>query len=173
MSGNKRDEERDEREKKHMGREKNSSLLPPPPPPPGPPLGGLDRGASRFTSSVSRLSESGRITQRTCDPRSDSDSSACAGLPLGTSLTFFRCVFIAPSTPTTVPWTTEPFLSSTWTVSWTSLERKLFWFFERGKRGEEERGREREREVRGEEVENGASDRRGGGGAASRRRNAL
>lgn len=111
------------------GEEKNLKKKKHSPPPPAPALGGLLLGASRSTSSVSRLSESGRITHRTCDPRSDRLSSACAGLPRGTSLTFFKCAFIALSMPTTVPWTTEPFLSSTWTVSCTSLERKLFFFF--------------------------------------------
>lgn len=124
-------------------------------------MGGLVRGASRSTSSVSRFSESGRITHRTCEPRSDSDSSACAGRPLGTSLTFLRCVFIAPSTPTTVPWTTEPFLSSTWTVSWMSLERKLvlrFSGFLVCGFGEVER-REREKVRRRRLATNGEGDR--------------
>lgn len=54
---------------------------------------------SRSTSSVSRLRESGRMKYRIVFPRRDIWSIVIGVPPLGTSLTVFRCVFIATSTP--------------------------------------------------------------------------
>ena len=44
--------------------------------------------------------------------------------PLTVTFTFFMYVFIATSTPATVPWTTVPFLSSMVTVSLLSFIKK-------------------------------------------------
>lgn len=65
------------------------------------PSGRLERvlGWSRSTSSVSRLSVSGRMKYRTSLPRTLMLSTLIGLRPLGTILTVLRCVFIAMSTP--------------------------------------------------------------------------
>lgn len=45
-------------------------------------------------------------------PRMESVSIEIGSFPLSVILTFLRCVFIATSTPVTVPWITVPVLST-------------------------------------------------------------
>ena len=59
------------------------------------------------------------------DPLTLRWSYDCVFPPLGVTFTFFRCVFIAMSTPVMVPATTVPFFNSTVTVSLLSFMRNL------------------------------------------------